>query len=397
MRKVILAAVGVVILVVAARYLARPIRHYWRNARMDFPAAAPPIVDLPTTLSAAVELPGLHMPLSEAWQTTAPATGEVVCRALDLDCVEQGMFPSFDVILCWRDGKLLLRQWLNQTSTFERFTYDENGKPIRKTIWLSAADEEGILFDLGSLESVPTLPDLEKGFKQTDTPNWWVKRDSFGEWQASVRRKESGELESVAWKEPWRDHGSVVISAHRQDDGQFYYVYEYHTNRWPRPKTLLFRTAYKPDGAAFEGFNLRTHIRPPPVFSGSFYQDKCSVTSANNNTLVNIRISLFIEYYLSDADGDGNPETLSKRPGRASRHPSWDYRSHGPDATDANSNGCFEKVRYVVGDVAITAFSTNDDGTYDRFRSYRGKPGQGQTIDPAELESFVEQERAGVN
>lgn len=317
-----------------------------------------PLLAVPEGGTRDVVLPMLDGPFSRAWTEKKIEGGPVSCRSFDLD--RDG---SQDVIFGWRDGRLILRQWLNDKQTCEKFHYDKNGVLAWKELWTGAEDRTPLIIPCCPLDPSMQIPE--------------PKEDPY------------------AWTERWGKTGKVIIQVRKKPGGTGHYVAD-RTFRLRRSRRRLSscRQFFAP-GATVPA--TRTTIIPCPAFargpSEAYYQHRFEVTEdlgasqrspilKGNNIRFRISVGhagLFHDQMIRELNGDANPESIYEMRSQMGS------QNHADPSilTDANSNGCFEIAHYFifsrealvsVDDYSheVRARSTNDDGVYDSWL-YRAK------------------------
>jgi len=334
----------------------------WAGVISGDDSVVSPIIFVPQTGTTDVLLPMQEHPFSKAWTESSLDGGQATCRSFDLD--RDG---TQDVIFCWRDGRPFLRQWLNETYSYERFSYGEDGMVSSKEFFLSASETEGIKYTFQPLDPIPTLPALTDQYEQVEgSDNVWRKKNSEGGVEAEIVLTEDGSVKTSWWNEG-PDRTFFYRGVHAGHDHGFVRKIRFQRQNLPSRKQTVFSQFFDLNGRP--STYLNTHLCPAPAY--------CAASPYLSDFEFRDRKDMK-EWYLhavkpgtppesvtlADSNGDSNPEYIRIEGGV----------SLGPGTTiffeliDKNSNGCFEKVDYREQDRIVSAQCPKDDGYYGKFR-----------------------------
>lgn len=328
------------------------------------PAIAPPTVSVPDN-GHGIVLPSQESPFTTSWEGNIPGFEKVFCRAFDLD-----MNRTLDVIFCWKDGKLVFRQWLNNTSSYETFLYDQqDGSLVSKKLYLSASEPEGYQFSFEKLALPLVPPDIDSTYTFDKHLGSFIKQDLGGSIVGRFALRANG-TSTAYWQQAAKLNAVLCITLDRSASRTDGIRTELITARLPKPVQTLYKAEYTSGGLVS---SLSNRIWPSPAFycdrPQANYQfplyvvDKVQYgyTEMISPGMPN---ACSIHYMFFDQNKDGNPERVYMEVVSNGQ-----VQSVPLSLTDANSNGLFEGVELQTEEKEVAAVSTKDDGTYDVIRT----------------------------
>jgi len=336
-------------------------------------AESGPIVVVPDTGTRDTVLPTQEHPVTKSWLEDDSKGKRIFCRAFDFD-----LDGEMDVIFCWRDEQLVCRQWLNETFSYEKFFYDQDGELVSKQLWVSERDPQIYECSFGPLTPLPEIPVLDESFKKGKRPNTWVKKTIFGKYVAGFEKSEDDEIKTIWWNEGEADY---TLRKNKDKGDQIISKIRRRIRVQGNHPKEVFSQSFSDDGTP--ATPLSTHIYPAPAFEPGrsnshmtrfqvFDKKQCRETEIwcrrpHGAGSGDVR--------MIDENRDGNPEHFSVFIDKVNH----EY----VELADSDSDGYYESATYRGPDFELKAKRTKDDGTFDQY-SYRKEGEEWTKVDSSE-------------